>query len=118
MSYCLTASCLAHKREVFWQPPWSCWVHATGCQPCEALSGEGDPTGLRCRYCGVSTQADGAGRLWSLAGAGLGHWGRLENGLLRWQDECWTAKCPVSPTFHHEISGFGRKYLYASQAAG
>lgn len=45
MSYCLTASCLAHKREVFWQPPWSCWVHATGCQPCEALTGEGDPAG-------------------------------------------------------------------------
>lgn len=102
MSYCLTASCLAHRREVFWNPYFTAWVHLA-CDPCEALAGEADPTELRCRYCGARTEIDGAGRLWTFAGKGLGYWARLENGLLRWRDECWTDRCPVSPAFTHEV---------------
>jgi hypothetical protein len=101
VSYCLQASCLAHRERVFWQPLWSCWVH-TECRPCEALAGEPDPTELCCRYCGASAEVDGSGRLLVHAGKGLGRWERQGDGLVRWADESYSSKCPVSPTFHHE----------------
>jgi hypothetical protein len=36
MSYCTTATCLAHRQRVFIMIWWKQWVH-TNCFPCEAL---------------------------------------------------------------------------------
>lgn len=110
MSYCLTASCLAHKREVFWQHPWRMWVHAAGLEPCDALAGQRDPTELPCRYCGQRTEIDGTGRLWTYVPDAPGHWAELDmpgsplHGRPVWRDDKWTRDCPLSPTYGHESS--------------
>jgi hypothetical protein len=33
---CLVASCLVHRRDVFWQSAGHVWVHSTGAHPCGA----------------------------------------------------------------------------------
>lgn len=93
MSYCLAASCLAHRERVFWHPWLGAWVH-TSCSPCEALAGEPDPTELRCAHCGQRTDVDGAGRLWTYHPEGGEH---------------WRAECAASPEGLHSV-------LCASQA--
>jgi hypothetical protein len=121
---CLAASCLAHHEPVFWQPPWGCWVHTAGCQPCEALAGEPDPTELHCRYCRARVQEDEAGRLWEFVNRGH-RWaqtgrtvaeGSAWSGGWEYIDDSWSDKCPVSPTFHHEVTALGQRSLHASQA--
>jgi hypothetical protein len=106
---------------MFWQVIWGCWVHSAGLHPCEAMEGEPDPEFLPCRYCGARLQVDGAGRLWSLvpeedrrpgweAQPGAGCYCTMRPGgacscpRLTWRDDAWTEKCPVSPTFRHEVS--------------
>jgi hypothetical protein len=114
VSYCLTASCLAHRERMFWMSQWGIWVHGA-LKPCEAMEGEADPTELRCRYCGVRLEPDGAGRLWAHSHPGAGHWvmlpcGRHPEGcecvgrLKRWKDTSYREDCPISPTFHHEVT--------------
>lgn len=101
MSYCLTASCLAHHREVFWQHPWKLWVHAAGLEPCGALAGQPDPTLLACRYCGARLEIDGGGKLWSHVPDAPGHWDTA-TWPHAWHDDKWTRECPLSPTYQHE----------------
>ncbi len=112
MSYCLTATCLAHRERVFWQHTWSCWVHSAGCHPCDSLVFEPDPVELLCRYCGVRLDADGASRLWALVPEAdrRSHWEKWTEYAwqpprekYRWRDDAWTDKCPVSPTFLHHV---------------
>jgi hypothetical protein len=119
------ACCLAHHRKMFWMPPWGLWVHSAGMKPCEAMTGEPDPEFLPCRYCGTRLHVDGAGRLWSLVPEADRHpyWEKwTEYGWLpprdkyRWHDDAWTDKCPISPTFRHEVVSLGQKSLYVSQA--
>lgn len=104
MSYCLTASCLAHRERMFWQPVRDCWVHAAGCQPCESMEGQADPAELRCRYCGARLEVDGPDRLVTLVPETEGEWVRQPDGRLFWHRDPWVSKCPISPTFRHEVS--------------
>jgi hypothetical protein len=114
------ACCLAHHRKMFWMAPWKSWVHSD-MRSCESMEGEPDPNALPCRYCGARLQVDGAGRLWSLvpkadrspgweAQPGAGCYCTMRPGeacscpRLTWRDDAWTEKCPVSPTFRHEVS--------------
>jgi hypothetical protein len=104
----LVASCLAHRERMFWQAAWSCWVHTSACQPCEAMAGDPDPTGWRCRYCGARLAYESGGRLWSFTGRGH-HWEHTGQTCGPWSggweyiDDNWTDKCPVSPTFLHHV---------------
>lgn len=106
------ACCLAHHRDMFWQGVWGYWVHSAGMRPCEAMAGEPDPELLPCRYCGVQLQPGGDGRMWSLVpkadrDSGWESWTeyawRPPRTHYRWRDDAWTEKCPVSPTFRHEV---------------
>jgi hypothetical protein len=102
VSYCLRASCLAHRRLVFWQCDFKAWVH-TNCAPCEALEGEPDPTELHCAYCGVRVLLNTAsGSLEEFRDAD-GHWERDRlTGRLRWVSDAWSRLCWFSPTRLHE----------------
>lgn len=100
MSYCLSASCLAHRERVFWHPWFGAWLH-TSCAPCEAMAGEPDPTELRCVYCGQRVEVDGAGRLWSYS---------PDTGRCGAPGTSWTAACPGAP------GGLHSPVLVASQA--
>lgn len=110
MSYCLSASCLAHRERVFWNPYFGQWTH-TSSRPCEAMAGQPDPTELRCAYCGQRTEVDGAGRLWTYLPDSTGRWEYLD-GHWRWFPERWTDACPPAP------GGLHTPVLGASQAAG
>lgn len=114
MSYCLTASCLAHRERVFWQPVWDCWVHAAGVKPCEALAGQADPTALHCRYCGARVQVDGPDRLVSYRPETEGTWEEQPDGRLQWRRNPWLSDCPISPTFHHAVTSLRHKSLHVS----
>jgi hypothetical protein len=103
VSYCLAASCLAHRERVFWHPEFGQWVH-TNCYPCDALAGQADPTELRCRYCGARVETDGPDRLVSYVPEAAGTWVRQPDGRLFWHRDPWLPKCPISPTFHHEVT--------------
>jgi hypothetical protein len=106
---------------MFWMGPWKQWVH-TGMRECEAMAGTGDPTALHCRYCGAQVDPDGAGRLWEFVDRGH-HWehtgrtiaeGSVWSGGWEYIDDSWSDRCPVSPTFHHEVTSLGRSSLHAS----
>lgn len=102
MSYCLTASCLAHRGEVFWNPYFRAWVHLS-CAPCEALAGEPDPTLLTCVYCVQRTEIDGAGHLWTHVPDAPGHWEEVPAPeRWRWHDDKWTDRCRAAPSGLHE----------------
>ena len=88
---------------MFWQPVWGCWVHLN-CKPCEAMGGQEDPTALRCRYCGAPVEVDGPDRLVSHEPETVGEWVRQPDGRVWWVRDPWSPKCPISPTFHHEVS--------------
>lgn len=106
MSYCLTASCMAHRVKIYWSPYFSRWVHAAGNQACEELRGEADPTELRCFYCGADLDADGAGRLFEHHPDAPGYWEESPDlpGRSLWRDGKWSRACRISPTFNHELT--------------
>jgi hypothetical protein len=114
------ACCLLHHRDMFWQGIWGYWVHSAGMRPCEAMAGEPDPELLPCRYCGARLVVDGE-RLRSLVPKEDRHPGWKDHPVpgcycperpgeecgcprLTWHDDAWTDKCPVSPTFRHEVT--------------
>jgi hypothetical protein len=115
VSYCLTACCLEHREEVFWNPYFGAWV-TLSCRPCSALAGEPDPTELRCSWCGQRTEVDGGGQLWTHVPDAPGHWEQLPEGApwgqrWRWHDDKWTRQCGGSPAGVHQVLG-------TSQASG
>jgi hypothetical protein len=98
---------------MFWQPIWGYWVHSAGVRPCESMKGEPDPEFLPCRYCGARLAVDGGGKVWSLVpeASRNPYWARdtvyvWQPPRVRdtWHDDAWTDKCPVSPTFLHEVT--------------
>jgi hypothetical protein len=101
---------------MFWMNWWGRWVHSAGMKQCEAMEGEPDPEELRCRYCGASCILGGGNALWEYLPDGKGWWELLGGAPSDdvWHDGKWTSKCPISPTFHHEVISIGRKSLHAS----
>lgn len=76
------------------------------------MAGEPDPEELHCRYCNASVRVDGAGRLLAFTGA-EGYWVAepcVQHGdgcsspRYAWHRDPYSEKCPVSPTFRHEVS--------------
>lgn len=110
MSYCASASCLAHRERVFWNPYFAGWTHVAG-TPCTAMADEPDPTLLTCAYCGQRTEVDGAGRLWTYEPDAPGHWDVTPAGAWYWRSAAWNGRCVTSSTGEHEVLG-------TSQASG